>query len=478
MSEYTLLTGSTGLLGRYLLRDLLSSGQRVAAVVRPSKAGSGRERVDAILRGWEEEDGSLLPRPVCLEGDVSRPGLGLDSGGRAWVSEHCRSVIHSAAVLTFDNNDANGEPWHTNVGGTKHVLELCEATNTRQLHYVSTAYVCGLREGLVLESELDCGQEFRNAYEKSKLAAEKLVRSARCLDRLTVYRPAVIAGDSVTGYTNTYHGLYLYLKLMSVLVWNTKAGPDGVRYTPVRLQMTGDEPRNIVPVDWVAAVIGHLFRSPSAHGHTFHLTPAQPITPREIIEAGYTYFNSRGVEFCGSAGTDERISSMDQLAHDNMGIYKAYEVSDPQFDASNLQKFAPDMPCPTLDEPMLHRFWKYGEWDNWGKRKEQAGELKVDAAAILHDLGGRLNGSQRFATAIGLDVVGPGGGQWSLSPNRDGLLTLEMGIRGRGTPVVRLSASDLRERVGNADDDFLEWLQAMATPQTDRVRRASLQNAQ
>lgn len=39
--------------------------------------------------------------------------------------------------------------------GTRNVLQLCRATGIRQFYHVSTAYVCGLRKGQVLEDELD-----------------------------------------------------------------------------------------------------------------------------------------------------------------------------------------------------------------------------------------------------------------------------------------------------------------------------------
>ena len=87
-----------------------------------------------------------------------------------------------------------------------------------------------------------------------------------------MYRPAVIAGDSQAGYTNTYHGLFMYRKRLAVLNRNTVPGPDGVRETPVRFDMVGDEGRDIVPVDWVSAVICQ-FDTPVAHGDTFHLAP-------------------------------------------------------------------------------------------------------------------------------------------------------------------------------------------------------------
>ena len=64
---YTLLTGATGLVGRYLVRDLLLNGHDLAVVVRPSRRQTPRERMEEILQHWERELGaSVAPagRPV------------------------------------------------------------------------------------------------------------------------------------------------------------------------------------------------------------------------------------------------------------------------------------------------------------------------------------------------------------------------------------------------------------------------------
>jgi thioester reductase-like protein len=449
--DYTFLIGATGLLGRYLLRDLLEAGTRVAVLVRPTPKQTGRDRIEGILQDWESQSGKSLPRPVCLDGDISQEWMGLSQDSRNWVAEHCGSMIHSAAVLTFAA-EGDGEPWKTNVGGTRNALATCQETGLSHFHYVSTAYVCGLRDGVIREVDLDLGQGFRNDYESSKLQAEALVQEANFLDSRTIYRPAVIAGDSKTGYTNTYHGLYLYLKLMSVLVWNTEPGPDGVRETPVRLSMTGDEPRNIVPVDWVSQVICHLFQNEAAHGQTYHIAPSQPITPREVIEAGYTYFNSRGVEFSPSpASTKSPISEMDRNAHENMTIYKTYEVSDPHFDTTNLSRFAADLPCPQIDEAMLHRYWKYGEADRWGKRRptqanyaDPVGDSLRSAVASINATGDpRLAGG--LQDSIGLDITGANGGQWTVRLNPDRQISVHEGIQPDCSNVLRMPAALIRE---------------------------------
>ena len=372
MSDYTLLTGATGLVGRFLLRDLLSRGHRLALVVRPGTRESARERVEEIMQHWDREEGSLLPRPVCLAGDINQPRLGLSAADFGWAEKHVSRMLHSAAVLDFFGSSQDDDPWRTNVGGTRNVLELCRELAIRDFHYVSTAYVCGTRPGTILEDELDVGQGFRNDYEESKLQSETLVREADFLDPVTVYRPVVVGGDSRTGYTNTYHGIYAYLKLMSVLVWNTEPGPDQRRHTPVQLEMTGDERRNLVPADWVSAVICRLLETPAAHGGTYHLASRDPVTPRGVIEAGYEYFNSYGVEFIGPReDAAQSKSAMDQAARENRAIYQPYETTDPLFDTTNLDRFAADLPCPKVDAEMLHRFWKFAEADRWGKRTEE-----------------------------------------------------------------------------------------------------------
>ncbi len=446
MSEYTLLTGATGLLGRYLLRDLLRTGRRLAVVVRAASRESAIHRVEAILQRWDRELGAPLPRPVCFSGDLTQPYLGLDDAARQWLAENCGDLLHNAASLEF-NEDPSGEPWRSNVTGTQHVLDLCRDANIRRLHYVSTAYVCGLRHDRVLEDDLDRGQQFRNDYERSKFQAEQLVRGDLSLEQLTVYRPVVIAGDSQTGYTSTYHGLYMYLQIMSILARNTPPGPDGVRNTEVDLHLTGDEQRNVIPVDWTSAVIAHLLQSPEAHGRTFHLAPRQRMTPRDMINAGYSYFNSRGVRFVGhepiSCDPTDRLK---RHAYENSDMYRDYEVDDPKFDTSNLDRFAGHLPCPSIDEPMLHRFLAYGERDRWGRRRERPATEPFSVGAYLAQVHNAATAPLRAVhparkLSIGLDICGAGGGQWTIVFWGRQTAAVEIGIRAQADALLTMSAA-------------------------------------
>lgn len=370
--QKVLITGGTGLLGQYLIRDLLLRGVEPVVLARPNKRMSAVSRVEKILRQWEKQLGVNLPLPAVVEGDVSSPGMGLSNSQLDWLGQHCDSVIHSAAVLQFTANGAEAEPWRTNYHGTRHVLEVTEKLGISNFHYVSTAYVCGQRTGKILENQLDCGQDFRNEYERSKFETEKLIHENHKIPTKTIYRPAVIVGDSQTGFTSTFHGLYLYLRLIATLVPMQQRNAQGRIETPIRLPMNGDEPRNLVPVDWVSQVITHLFSNPEAHGRTYHLSPDQCITARQVIDACCEYYNSCGVQFVGATQGCDEDNDFAARFFENSNIYRSYETSDPIFDKSNLSQFAGELKCPVIDKPMIWRFLEFGRSQRWGKRRETA----------------------------------------------------------------------------------------------------------
>lgn len=459
-SNYILLTGPTGLVGRYLVRNLLQRRHRLAVILRSTKKARPAQRLESILQMWESELEVRLPRPVWFEGDVSKPNLGLDADAQGWLASRCDRVIHSAASLEFHGNDRQREPWTTNLDGTGHMLKLCQSLGIRDLHYISTAYVCGRREGLIKEDDLDFGQSFRNDYEHSKLEAEKLVRQADFLDQLTVYRPTVISGDSQTGYTNTYHGLYLYLRLMSLLIPNLPPDENGVRHTDIRLPMTGEEPRNVIPVEWVADVITHLFETRECNGKTFHLAPDSPLTPRGIIDSCCRYFNSTGVEYHGPNVEipAEEMTDFERMYLSQMTMYETYESTDPQFDTTNLKKYAPHLPCPEIDDATIHRYLQFGESDRWGKRSEQLPQVTFPVGEHLSLVqphhggsGGTGNGQDAASTQrsdvspefeVGLDVLGPGGGQWRLTMQAGQAIEIERGLPLNGCHVLRIPVDE------------------------------------
>lgn len=469
---YTLLTGATGLVGRYLMRDMLINGHQLAVVVRPSKKLPPKERIEQIMQLWEDELGRKLPRPVVFAGNVSEESFGLSDDDKAWIRSHVNTIIHSAAILEFHGEDRAGEPWKTNLGGVKHMINLCRECEILDIHHVSTAYVAGIQDTPAMEDALDVGQTFRNDYEESKFLAEKEVRAIDFADHVTVYRPAVIAGDSVTGYTNTYHGLYLYLRLMAMLIPSIPPDENGYRKTPIRLAITGDERRNLVPVEWISAVMLRIFETEEARGGTYNMAPDEPMVSRDMIKWSGEYFKTTGVEMRGHDFQHDEVSREDdedqwmfeRIARDNMGTYEPYERTDNIFDMTQTKKFASDIVCPKLDRTILHRYIEFGEQDKWGKRKQPNPEVAAWASDIVESAA-KVAIPNADAFEFGLDIHGPGGGQFTLSRPANGAVTVIQGLADRNMPTISITMDELQQ-LQNSNTAPQQADQAMKTLQT------------
>jgi thioester reductase-like protein/putative sterol carrier protein len=415
--HYYLLTGATGLLGRYLLRNLLLRDIPVAVVVRGTRLASAKARVESLLVEIEQSLGRELPRPMVLTGELTEPGLGLSLSDLDWARHNVAAILHNAASLTFDKAERHEEPWLSNVTGTQNVLDLSRELGVRKFHHVSTAYVCGQRRGRILESELDVGQAFGNDYEASKLEAETLVRAAAWLDGPTIYRPAIIVGDSRTGFSNTFHGFYTPLQIAHSMINKLRLSEVEPRSLIDILGLTGDEKKNLVSVDWVAAVIAHLVGDRRHHGLTYHLTPreATPIALLCDVFSEAVLHHSIDLERAASpaAVNGQSFASFQRLFHSQMAVYQAYWRDDPVFDAANMLAHAPHLPSPALDRATLlmlckfaidHNFW-------WSRGTEQAVEIDIEA-----ELRSRLEPTKGIngAAHLNLYLTGPGGGAWRL----------------------------------------------------------------
>ena len=448
--SFLLLTGATGLLGRSLLRDLTAAGRRVAVLVRGSRNAGAVARVDELLADWEEVAGAAVDCPVVLEGDITSPGLGLAPEAMAWVARNVDEVVHSAASLSFERRQSDDEPYASNVGGTANVLEACRAAGIRRLHHVSSAYVCGLREGRILETELDVGQTPGNDYERSKIDSEKAAVSAPFLDVVTVHRPSIIVGDLVTGFTNTFHGFYKPLRIVQPFVEafvQARLAPGSLLDV---LGMTGREAKNLVPVDWVSAVMTRIIQDPAAHGRTYHLASNHPTPSGTLCRLFEELVVAMAAErAAGRANAGPRTPAFDpatlgRLFGDQMHVYRAYWRDDPRFDTSHTSAFAPDLPAPQLDDETIRRLCRFaiGNGFRWPPPGRTAPADPARAALVA-----RL-GPPRWTTApagpcAGLAVAGAGGGQWTLCSGVDGLPAWHIGLPAGDAPVVRIAAPRL-----------------------------------
>jgi thioester reductase-like protein len=254
-----LVTGYPGFIGRRLADRLVEAGARVTALVEPRMTSAAREAADG--------------RVEVLEGDIARRRLGLADPDWQRLTAEIRHVFHLAAV--YDLGVPLELAQRVNVDGTGNVLELCGACERlERLNYVSTAYVAGVRRGVVYEHELTLGQDFKNHYESTKFQAEVWVRQE--LDRVptTIYRPAIVVGDSRSGETQKFDGPYFMLRVISYCERHCQPIPQFGR---------SGAPFNVVPVDFVLDALLAGAREPAAAGQTFHLVDPEPVTAVELL---------------------------------------------------------------------------------------------------------------------------------------------------------------------------------------------------
>jgi thioester reductase-like protein len=265
VGQLAFLTGFPGFIGRRLVARLLEEAAdlRVAALVEPRMADAARKAADEI--GGD--------RIEILAGDIAERRLGLADADWTRLTGEVTSAFHLAAIYNLAVPLELAQ--RVNVDGTGNVLELCAACDgLERLNYVSTAYVAGVRKGVVYEHELALGQAFKNHYESTKFQAEVWVRDAMDEVPTTIYRPAIVVGDSQTGETQKFDGPYYMLRVISFC---------DSRGTPIPQFGRSVAPFNVVPVDFVVDALVAGSRSADAVGETLHLVDPEPVTASELL---------------------------------------------------------------------------------------------------------------------------------------------------------------------------------------------------
>lgn len=262
---HILLTGATGTLGVYLLRDLLStSAARVTAVVRGRSDAEARERLTARMTRMFGPAFGETPdtRLTVLAGDLSADRLGLAGEVYGRLAGDVDAILHAAADTRHLGEYAEFE--RANVLSTRNLIRLARDGRPKDLHHVSTTSVSmGTYEGrdavLFTEFDADLGQRTDHVYIRSKQEAEKAVLAARAEGvTANIYRAGNITFDSGTGALQEnidenafFQQVKAYLLLGAV--------PD--RF---------DE-RNLSFVDQTSKAILALFDRPNLANRTFHI---------------------------------------------------------------------------------------------------------------------------------------------------------------------------------------------------------------
>lgn len=258
------MTGFPGFLASELLPRILARTDRAAICVVQQKYLAPAEQRAARLA---ECDPKLAGRIHVLPGDITLPRMGLEDAG-ALVAD-ITEVWHLAAA--YDLAVPRDLGLLVNVDGTRHALDLAaQCPRLERFHYFSTCYVSGRYTGPYAEDDLEVGARFNNFYEETKHLAEAIVRAQMAQGLpATVYRPSIVLGDSRTGETQKYDGLYFAIRLL--------LRQPRLAALPVFGDATAYR-ANVVPRNFVIDAVEHLSGMAQSLGRTYHLADPRPPT--------------------------------------------------------------------------------------------------------------------------------------------------------------------------------------------------------
>lgn len=188
-----LVTGGTGFLGSYIIKELIEKNYAVRALRRSAK-----------LPSWI--DASIFDQVEWVEGDI------LDVVSLEDAMHGIDTVIHAAAFVSFQKKD-RADMYQVNVAGTANVVNSCIEFNVRRLVYVSSVAAIGrTADGQSVDETKKWEESKTNThYARSKHQAEMEVWRGigEGLDTVIVNPATIIGyGDWHSGSSAIFKNVY------------------------------------------------------------------------------------------------------------------------------------------------------------------------------------------------------------------------------------------------------------------------------
>ncbi|GAA3815977.1 hypothetical protein GCM10022226_40900 [Sphaerisporangium flaviroseum] len=277
--EHILLTGATGYLGAFLLKELLDrTDATVWCLVRAGSAAEGKDRVREVMRTYLIWEDAYDTRIEALPGDLAEPLLGLDGTGFARLGGMIDAIYHCGALVNFVYPYSAIKA--ANVDSVAEILRLAVTERLKAVHYISSidAFLhTGLQRPYMEDEEL-VPVEAPEAYARSKWAGDHLTRIGRERGIPTaIYRPGMMISHTETGATQTSD--YLLLQIKGLLEFGVVPDIDYLF--------------DAIPIDYAASAIAHISLQEKAIGRNFHLWNQHPVPLTEV----YGWVRSFGYVF-------------------------------------------------------------------------------------------------------------------------------------------------------------------------------------
>ncbi len=261
------VTGATGFIGKRLVKKLLArKGSVVYFLLRKESEG----KVAALREYW----GTTTARAVPVFGDLTSKKLGVAADEVKKLKGKIDHFYHLAAVYDLSADEESQVA--VNIDGTRNTVDFAKAIDATHLHHVSSIAAAGLYEGVFREDMFEEAENIDHPYFMTKHESEKIVRKEAKMP-WTVYRPALVVGDSQTGEMDKIDGPYYFFKLIQRMrqilpPWMPSVGLEGGRI-------------NIVPVDFVVASLDHIsHQKGELNKKCFHLVDPEGYRVGDVLD--------------------------------------------------------------------------------------------------------------------------------------------------------------------------------------------------
>jgi thioester reductase-like protein len=295
-----LLTGATGFVGRFLLRELLDRTEaNIYCLARGGSHAEVARRIRDNLQAWDLWRDGDEARITALAGDLTQPRLGLSEPDYLSLARHTDAVYHNATSMnhleSFDSARV------ANVDGVEALLRLAVSERPKTFNYVSTLGVFSAidRVGTFVFDETSSIEHEQHlaasGYTSSKWVGEQLVHMAGARGvPCNVFRLGLVTGDAQKG---RYDGLQSFHRLLKSCVL-MGAAFEGYRYDLV-----------ITPVDYVARAMVYLGEKHRDGGGVFHLSSME-VTPMESVFHRYNQLAEPPLEILAHSAWLGRVETL------------------------------------------------------------------------------------------------------------------------------------------------------------------------
>lgn len=289
------VTGITGTVVPVVVEDLMKKDPDAVfyfAIRKDKKGNDVQARFESVVASLDLDPVSrrkLAERSRLVEIDVKKEKLGIEPALYSELIEKTEKILHGAADVRFD------QPYDMirfpNVVFSHKIYDLFDAIKQHRetyaktkptLYYISTGYAYGIHKKPIPEDfpEFHPGKP-DNTYAQTKAEAKvfMLDKINRCNDQIVIFEPTIIGGSARTGRTKTYNLHYIVMMLGYLGKLPFLTAPDN------RL--------DIVPVDWVGAVISDIMAKDQYHQGVVRLASgAQGVPVKTLHDVGYAYYTS------------------------------------------------------------------------------------------------------------------------------------------------------------------------------------------